>query len=169
MRKYSRQHGWMILRTYAPGDGRISFNWVGEQSPMGEALNEHVTESDISMWLREPENKHFSDWEILNITVWAKAFIPQYCLCQKVTRPFHTSKKLRLDGTAYEYDCHEYDCHGESHECHHNSGNTTFYRITKTGRRSMKQVCNVEIILAMMFFLNNEATIGENGIETRER
>ena len=47
MRKFSRRHGWMRLRTFASGDGSVSFAWT-EEGGARRRLPEPVTESVLA-------------------------------------------------------------------------------------------------------------------------
>ena len=163
MKKYSRKHGQMLLKSYASGNGSISFVWVSENTPNGECLSEAVTESDVSEWLLLPENRHFYNWVILDLSIRAKNNIPhQICLYKTVERPFGSSRKLTFEGKTYKYSEHG-DRDGSFHP-----SNVDFYLINSAGNWSKKPVKNMDIILALCFFLDNEEVIEANGYQTKE-
>jgi len=170
MRKYSRRHGWMLMRSYAPGDGSIDFNWVSEQDPNGAVLEEPVTESDVSEWLRMKENsERFQGWEILVLGKCSRLQVPyDVRIARLVERPFHTSKRLVMDGIEFEYIYHgpEQDKHGSKW---HHSGNTDFYGVTKSGRAAVSKVSHMDTIGALCFFLNHERDFEASGFKTRSR
>lgn len=146
MRKASRRHGWMWLMTYAPGDGAISFVWTVNVD-RNKSVNEPVTESDISEFLRIPENEErWKGWDILDM---GKDF--KYRLAKNVERPFHSSRKLVMDGKTYRYAFDE-RMMSSGNWFQHDGRTTVFFE----GARGTKVVKNTEIILALCFFLNNE-------------
>ena len=95
----------MWMSAYAPGDGSIDLVWVSDQNRNGEVLDEPVTESDASEFLRLPENEErWKGWEVIQFPGPGKRpESAQVRLFQPVTRPFHTSKQLRLNGEVYDY------------------------------------------------------------------
>ena len=167
-RKYSRQHGWMEIRSYAPGDGSIDFSWIDEKNPLGNVLEEPVTESDVSEWLRLKENaERFKGWEILVLGRCSRYQVPyDVRIAQLVERPFHTSKRLVMDEIEYEYVFHGKEPRDGEFRNYH-SGNTTFYGVTKSGRRAVGKVVNMDVVSALCFFLNHESDFKANGFRTR--
>lgn len=125
----------MFLKSYASGDGSISFVWVRENDRNGSAVEETVTESDVSMFLREDQEdqNRWEHWDILDIG----RTQPVIRLVQLVERPFHSSKRLTFMGKNYRYVSTD--------------GAICFFE-----GRSKKRVESSNVILAMCFFLNNE-------------
>lgn len=159
-RKKSRKYGDMVLRSYAPGDGSIDFNWVSFQDQNGAVLDEPVTESDVTEWLELDGNRErFSKWVILELGKGPKGAVPYSVrIAEIVQRPFHTSTKLEMDGVVYEY---KYHGRTDQEHFHYYSSNTDFY--ISTGSRSCKKVGNSGEILRLCFFLNNESDFERNG------
>ena len=160
VRKYSRRYGWMWLRSYAPGDGSVDFVWTKEGDAKGAALDEPVTESDASEWLRIDENsRRWEGWEILQLA--GPKGRPEFApvrLVERVSRPKHTSKKLLFRGDTYEYVWHgEHGGDGQTFT----PQNTTFYDAEREAVR------NADFILAMCFFLNHESEFEVDGFQTR--
>jgi len=158
----------MEMRSYAPGDGSIDFVWVSEKNPLGDTLDEPVTESDVSEWMRLKENEErFRGWEILVLGKSSRYQVPyDVRIARLAKRPFHTSKRLLMDGVEYEYIY--YGPEPERGCCvYHHSGNTDFYGVTKTGRKSVKKISHVDTIVALAFFLNHEKDFEANGFSTR--
>lgn len=142
MTKFSRMHGWMWLRSYAPGDGSIFFVWVRENDRNGAALDEYVTESDVSEYLREPENeKKWEGWDILDL---GSGCVPRVVLAANVERPFHSSCKLVMGGNTYRYAC------DNRLGPHHDGRTTAFYD------KDDHDIANIGTISSLCFFLNNE-------------
>jgi len=162
MRKYSRQHGWMILHSYASGDGSIHFTWISENDPQGPALSEYVTESDVSEYLREDEESgahRWKGWEIF--VMWpGRTRFPEIRLVEPAFRPFHTFKRLVFRGGGYEYSSMKGD--GDDYRlC-----NTTFWALDEFGKH---EVHNGDIRLALCFYLNHEEDFAKQGFTVRER
>jgi len=157
--KSSRRHGKIFLASYAPGDGSIDFNWMSDSDRNGDTLNEPVTESDVSEWLELPENKeNFKDWEVLELGT----VRPQVRIAKIVSRPFHTSKKLQMDGQLYEYVY----TGPEDPPAMHATGNTMFFLMV--GKRRKEQV-DTSKVMPLMFFLNHESDFERNGFDPRQR
>jgi len=155
----------MFLSSYGPGDGSAHFVWVRDTERTGNVLDEPVTESDISEWLLIPENgKRFQDWDILRLVGTDGHGYPDFRLCHVVCRPFHTSKKLILDAETYCYVVHD-----KSDDDHFNVSNTDFYDEEDGVRSSVRKVVNLDIISALLFFLNHESEFEKNGIGTRRQ
>lgn len=150
MTKYSRRHGWMFLRSYASGDGSISFNWVRENDRTGTAVDEIVTESDVSMFLKEDQEdqNRWEHWDILDV---AEGVRPQIRLVQNVSRPFHSSKQLMFGDKKYRYACDQRALESMGAGFLHSPEMTIF-----SEGRSSKHIVNSNIISALCFFLNNE-------------
>lgn len=143
MTKFSRMHGWMWLKSYASGDGSIFFVWVRENDRNGSALDEYVTESDVSEFLREPENeKKWEGWDILDL---GSGCVPRMVLAADVERPFHSSYKLVMGGNTYRYACHS-----QVVGPYHSERTTSFYD------EDNRVVVNASIVSSLCFFLNNE-------------
>ena len=161
MRKYSQKHGWMILKTYAPGDGSIHFKWISDNDLQGPSIDEFVTESDVSEFLRQEAaegNPRWKGWEIF--VMWPdRTQFPVVRLIEPASRPFHTSKRLIFRGQEFEYATMRGD--GQDYS----PGNTTFWSVEDDGRY---QVHNGDIILALCFFLNYEDDFAKQGFMTRE-
>jgi hypothetical protein len=153
MRKYSQRHGWMLIRTYASGDGSISVAWVGANDRNGNVLGEIVTESDLSEFLRIPENaEKWKGWIILNLST---VSLPQNRLVRYVERPFHTSCKLKLGDNVYRYNYDKLLASEMGHGFEHNLNNTTFLD------EDNEEVKNGEVVASLCFFLNNEGFFDE--------
>ena len=164
MRKYSRKHGCMLLKGYASGSGAISFTWVSEQNPNGECVSETVTESDVSEWMRLPEQSHFAGYEILDLSISSKRVAPhQVCLFKPAIRPFGKSKTLEFDGDTFRYARY-----GGYDENVFHPYDVDFYEVDD-GVASRAAVVNVSVITSLCFFLNNEEVIAANGYETKKR
>ena len=170
IRKYSRRHGTMVLRSYAPGDGSIDFNWVSERDSNGPVLEEPVTESDVSEWLALKENaERFQNWEIIVLGRCSRNQVPyDVRIVQLVERPFGTSKRLVMAGVEYEYVYHGNKLEDAEDFGGYHASNTDFYAVEQTGRRSNESVGNGGIISGLCFFLNHEKDFEANGYRTRE-
>jgi hypothetical protein len=155
----------MWLSSYAPGDGAIAFNWMSDLDRNGECLSEPVTESDVSEWLRTPDNaERWRGWEILRLSgPDGRPTSFRVRLVEPAVRPFHTSKRLIFRNELYEYVWHGEDSHAETFS----SGNTTFYAIDEDG--SKQRLKNMNLILAMCFFLNHEHEFERDGFVTRKK
>ena len=163
-RKISRRHGWMVLRSYAPGDGSIDFNWASERDQNGNSIDEPVTESDVSEWLRMPENSnHFGGWGIIIIGKSASRAVPRDVrLAPLVERPFGTNVRLFSLGVEYEYIYH-----GDlSDSVYYDSKNTTFY-FANERRKTSSVVSNAGITAGLCFFLNHETDFELSGFKVR--
>jgi hypothetical protein len=176
MKKRSRQHGWMELRSYAPGDGGIAFTWVSENDPNGPTLEEPVTESDVSEWLAQSD-KTWDGWDI--VVFFKPGEDRRYWdvrLGQLVQRPYHTSTKLLMGDSVYEYVYHgstldesgnlSKDMDDVPGAKHHTSGNTDIYELVE-GRKV--KVENMGIRLGLCFFLNHEQDFERNGYSIRRK
>lgn len=160
--KQSRKNGRMVLASYAPGDGSIDFNWVSENNPNGDVLEERVTESDVSEWLELPDNKrNFGDWLVLELG----SIAPLVRIAKGVVRPFGTSKVLEMDDCQYEYVYHRDDENDEYASKYFHDENTDFYKIDGRKRRKMHSF----EVLSLLFFLNHEDDFKKNGYETRRK
>ena len=151
VRKFSRRNGWMELFAWASGDGSMSMSWVDAAS--GAQVQEAVTESDASEFLRVPENEaRWRGWEIVEVSGRTR-------LARPCRRPAHTSRKLVMGGIEYEYST------GESFRrdlAEHTRANTEF----KVGGEALMDSSEV---LSLMFFLNHEDEFRACGHETREK
>ena len=153
----------MILSSYAPGDGSIRFAWLDENDRNGPVLSEHITESDVSEFLRQEEaagNRKWKDWEIFMLHPSVGHF-PEVCLVERVSRPFHTSRRVIFRGREYEYA----SMRGEGDECGYHPSNTNIWEMDGFHKH---QVRNGDTILAICFFLNHEDALGKQGFTTRE-
>ena len=158
MKKFSRMHGWMWLKTYASGDGSISFVWVKDSDRI-QTVGESVTESDVSEFLRIPENeKRWEGWDILDLGMDDRVY--QIRLARNVERPFHTSLKLFMDGVTYSYAYDQRLAESMGIGFRHNGELTGFWRVTdverEPGLKSLEKVVNLDVISSLCFFLNNE-------------
>jgi hypothetical protein len=151
MKKFSRENGWMWLRSFASGDGSISFIWVRDADRSGASLDELVTESDVSEFLREEEAESPSRWAGWDIINMGEGRIPNIKLARNVERPFHTSAKLIMDGKTYRYACDQRVVDSMGAGLRHDGRTTAFYE-----GRSKGMVWNAGTVLSLCFFLNNE-------------
>ena len=149
MKKFSRANGWMYLRSYASGDGSISFVWVGDSDRNGPSFSEWVTESDVSEFIRqaEEEKSTWEGWDIVDVG----GTHPHIKLARNVERPFHTSQQLTMEGKTYHYQTPDRRVESNDDGFHHTGSNTEFH----TGGSTVP-VQNDAVILALCFFLNNE-------------
>ena len=167
MIKRSRRHGTMELRSYAPGDGGISFRWVSQSNSLGEALDEPVTESDVSEWLEQESQEKWKGWDIVVFRHLVRDRYWKVRLGQLVCRPFHTSNKLVMGDEVYEY--HHDNDKGVTESLvriDYRSSNTDFYSLG--GGRKVK-IENMTIILGLLFFLNHEEDFERSGYEIRKK
>ena len=167
-RKYSRRYGQMVLRSYAPGDGSIDFNWSAENNQLGPALDEPVTESDVSEWLAQPGNKgRYNNHVIIMLGKGSRPGVPYHVrIVNRVERPFGSSNKLVMDDVVYEYryhgrtdvakDCITYSC-----------SNTDFYVVEEGLSREDCKMENLSKISSMCFFLNHERDFEASGLNIR--
>jgi hypothetical protein len=163
MKKYSRKHGMMWLSSYAPGDGSIDFVWVPDRDRNGACLTEFVSESDISEWLASDEQKHkWAGWEIITTGRGPERHYPAMNrLAHLVVRPFHSSKRLLMDDTEYEYIYH-----GRiPKDISYTSSNTDIYEVND---KSRGKITNMNIMLGLLYFLNHEEDFERSGYQTRE-
>ena len=170
MQKYSRRHGQMFLASYPPGDGSIDFNWVLEADRNGAVVDEPVTESDVSEWMRIPENEEqFKGWEVIELgRNTGRRYWPRVRLVEVVERIGGGHNRLRykaarvLSASEFEYTYHgpvsEDGIDGFDFE------NTTFYAIN--GNKKLKVLTGV-LVMALVFFLNHEKDFELNGFQTR--
>ena len=148
MKKASRRHGCMWLRGHASGDGSISFVWTKDDNRL-LSVDEIVTESDVSEYLRQPEEiGKWEGWDILDLGEGGR---PQIKLVQDVSRPVHSSKKLVLGHRTYRYACDQRALDSMGAGFRHSPEMTAFYE-----GRSTRPVNNTSVILALCFFLNHE-------------
>ena len=156
MRKWSRRNGWMRLATCASGDGSVSFSWVEDrEAGLPETqVPEPVTESDVSEFLRDPlAEARWAGWDIVMVSGKPR-------LARAAKRPVHTSRKLVMDGTEYEYSVA--DTFRRDQGMSHTVANTEF-RVDGFG------VAGLEATLSLVFFLNHEDDFRASGHETREK
>jgi len=153
----------MLLRAYAPGDGSIDFCWESEQNPNGESVDEPVTESDVSEFLRMEENSsRFKGHEIIVFGRKNHNIPYDVRIAKVVQRPFGSSKKLVMDDTTYEYAYHGDE---DAHFRNYHSGNTDFYATYEDGSRD--KIYNLSILASLCFFLCHEKDFEVNGIQVR--
>lgn len=166
MRKYSREHGWMILSAYAAGDGPIRFAWVSDGDPNGAVLGEHITESDVSEFLRQ-DGGRWKNWEILSLQPDMSKF-PDIRLVEPVHRPFHTSKRLVFRGEEYRYSYTGDKENPGSGDYFPSS--VRVYAICEDREDDHEHpVENMCIVLALCFFLNHEEDFERQGLTTRKK
>lgn len=154
----------MRLATYASGDGSISFSWTrdddrlhAEASVSGTGLAEPVTESDVSQFLLEEDASKWVGWDIVLLGErHDRRRVPDVRLARLVRRPFHTSKKLVMDGEEYDYETSGDGKPGEL--C---GWKVSFFQ---EGR----EVVNLDVKASLMFFLRHEEDFRASGLETRE-
>ena len=164
-RKYSRRHGHMVLRSYAPGDGSIDFNWSLEKDQLGPSLDEPVTESDVSEWLRQPGNAgRYNGHVIIMLGRSSRPGVPYHVrVANRVERPFGSSNKLVMDDVVYEYRYH-----GPTEPiAMYNSDNTDFYVVEEGLSREDCKMENLSKVSSMCFFLNHEKDYEASGLDIR--
>ena len=164
MKKFSRMHGWMSLRAYDAGDGSMGFVWSKAGVDYGEPLNETVTESDVSEYLRGPGmKKKWKDWDIIDLGS-NRSIIR---LARNVERHCNASGKLgniEMAGWVYSYKCNKDSTNNSTGWVRfwHDATTTEFF----IGKKRVGDAGNV--IQSLCFFLNYENKF-ENRDKQRQR
>ena len=160
MRKYSRKYGWMILNTYAPGNGAIEFTWLLEKDQNGPAVFEYITESDVSTYLRQLSEAGEHKWDGWDIFMFGYGKRPHPVLVQAAVRPFGTANKLIFQGEEFEYHWKDKYRGGQKH----NLFNLVIFA------KDLKEnviVENISIRLGIFFFLTHEKQFENQGFIIR--
>ena len=162
MRKYSRRHGWIILKTYASGNGCIDFTWILENNKNGTVVPEFVTESDVSTYLRQLSEAGEHKWDGWDIFMFGYGKRPHPVLVQAAVRPFGTSNKLIFQNEKFEYFWK--DKYRKEQKQTNNIFNLVVFA------KDLKEnviVENISIRLGIFFFLTHEKDFENQGFIIR--
>lgn len=151
------------LQCYAPGDGALSF--VHTERPFNEsdkiATGKNVTRKQIERFLEKKKNEKFKDYLVVEFP----GPKPQYRLCAPVLRM--TENLLSLNGTIYKYsiDTENFFWKNEGKYTSRNLTITYHLYVEVDGKTLVddpeRELVNISVRGALVFFLNNEKTIVE--------